>query len=144
MTTTPTRQRRVAAAAVVDDLRMPRRLLAARRTAPAHLAGLWELPGGKVEPGEAPAGAVHRELSEELGIAILLGERADGPLDGLWPLAPGWLMHLWWAEISEGDPHPLQDHDALRWVSREQVPTLTWLPSNAAITAYLAASMHGS
>ncbi|MGC1209023.1 MAG: (deoxy)nucleoside triphosphate pyrophosphohydrolase [Ornithinimicrobium sp.] len=144
MSDRPRLQRLVAAAALVDDLRMPRVLLAARRTAPVDLAGQWELPGGKVERGEDPEAAAHRELFEELGVKVVLGERALGPVDGAWPLRPGWLMHLWWARICEGEPAALQDHDALRWVSREQVPTLAWLPSNEAITAYLTASMHGS
>ena len=47
-----------------------RRVLAARRAFPSHLAGSWELPGGKVEPGEDPAATAVREIAEELGCGI--------------------------------------------------------------------------
>ncbi len=56
----------VVGAAVLRD----GRVLASRRTEPPRLAGLWEFPGGKVEPGEEPAPALARELLEELGIAV--------------------------------------------------------------------------
>ena len=46
------------------------RVLAARRAFPSHLAGLWEFPGGKVEPGEDPAATAVREIAEELGCGI--------------------------------------------------------------------------
>ena len=52
------------------------RVLVARRPHGAHLAGAWEFPGGKVEPGEAPAAAARRELREETGLT-------DGVLEAL-------------------------------------------------------------
>ena len=55
----------VAAAALVDS---DGRVLVAQRPAGKHLAGLWEFPGGKIEPGESPEAALVRELHEELGI----------------------------------------------------------------------------
>jgi 8-oxo-dGTP diphosphatase len=56
----------VVGAAIVRD----RRVLAARRSAPAALAGGWEFPGGKVEPGERPEQTLIRELHEEIGIDV--------------------------------------------------------------------------
>ena len=135
----------VAAAALVDDLERPRLLLAGRRTAPARLKGRWELPGGKVEPRELAEDAVCRELREELGVSIELGQAVWGPgteLAGTWPLGPGLVMRLWWARVSAGAVSPLADHDLLRWLTRAELETVRWLDSNAAITASLRARMH--
>src|SRR3954463_5194416 len=58
-------------AGVIQDARG--RILLARRTAGRDLAGLWEFPGGKREPGESPEAALMRELQEELGVDVDLG-----------------------------------------------------------------------
>lgn len=52
-------------------------VLLSRRKTDAHLAGMWEFPGGKVEPGEDPRAALVRELDEELGITTVVGEILD-------------------------------------------------------------------
>ncbi|MFI8825890.1 (deoxy)nucleoside triphosphate pyrophosphohydrolase [Streptomyces sp. NPDC053431] len=99
------------------------RLLAARRSAPVELAGRWELPGGKLEPGESPEEALVRELREELGIETEVGPRIPGE----WPLKPGYVLRVWAARLASGEPRPLEDHDELRWLARHELDSVDWL-----------------
>lgn len=135
----------VVAAAVVDDLSRPARLLAARRSAPAPHAGGWEFPGGKVEPDEDPVSALHREIREELGVEIRLGSQVPAGDGGDWPVTPPWRMRLWLAEIVAGEPAPLEDHDELRWLPPGEWMDVPWLPADvAAVRALEALVHHGS
>lgn len=112
------------------------RLLAARRSAPADLAGRWELPGGKVEPGERPEHALARELHEELGVTAEPVERVPGE----WPLKPGYILQVWTARLLTGTPEPLEDHDALRWLAPEEIWQVAWLDQDVpAVRAVLTA-----
>ena len=127
----------VAAVALVDDLARPTRLLAARRSGPPALAGGWEFPGGKVEPGESPADAAVREALEELGVAVVLGEPVG---DGSpWPLGERHEMWLWWAVVRAGQPEPapLADHDEVRWLTRRTLRQVPWLANDLDVVAHV-------
>lgn len=131
----------VAAVALVDDVDRPTRVLSARRTRPAALAGGWEFPGGKVEPGETSRQAAVRETLEELGVRVRLGERV-GP--AAWPLPGGAVMDLWWASALPGEPapRPLQDHDRVRWLSRPTLLDVDWLAADLPVVEHLAGLLH--
>jgi 8-oxo-dGTP diphosphatase len=114
---------RVVGAALVRD----RRVLAARRAQPPRLAGGWEFPGGKVEPGESDVDALARELREELGVGVEvgaeLGNVAEGPIR----------LTLYAVKLIDAQPRPLQDHDELRWLSADDLESVSWLPIDAAL-----------
>lgn len=118
-------------------------MLAARRTAPEQYAGMWEFPGGKVEAGESCEEGLHRELREELGVEVQLGAEISGPGVQGWPLNDRAAMRVWLAEIIEGTPAPLEDHDELRWVALDpqELTALAWIPADLPIvTAMLDAA----
>ncbi|GGR16989.1 (deoxy)nucleoside triphosphate pyrophosphohydrolase [Streptomyces netropsis] len=120
------------------------RLLAARRSAPPELAGRWELPGGKLEPGESARQALVRELREELGVEVEPLARIDGE----WPLKPPYVLHVWTARLLAGEVRPLQDHDELRWLTPDRVDEVDWLeadrPAVAAAARLLSAGVTDS
>ena len=135
--------REVVGAALVDDLAHPTVLLAARRTEPAALAGGWEFPGGKVDPGETHEEALHREVREELGVEVELGEKVPGPLPGgRWPLGESFAMTVWLARVTAGEPAPIEDHDQLRWLGHDELHDIPWLPADLPIVEAIAPLLH--
>jgi 8-oxo-dGTP diphosphatase len=143
MAESPSPPRAVVGAALVDDLGRPTVLLAARRTEPPALAGGWELPGGKVDPGESTVEALHRELREELGVEVELGDVLPGPLpDGRWPLGQQFAMTVHWARVTSGEAAPIEDHDAVRWLTSTELYAVPWLPADLPIVDLIAASLY--
>lgn len=130
----------IVGAAIVDDLAAPSRILVGRRSAPEALAGMWEFPGGKVEPGEEALAALHRELLEELGITVRAGAELAAPELPAWPLAGTAVMRVWFVQIESGVPTALEDHDELRWLDLadpEPLRALPWIPADGPIVAEL-------
>lgn len=120
----------VVGAAIVHD----RRVLAARRATPP--VGGWELPGGKVEPGEGPADALAREIAEELGCRIVVRDWLDGEV----PVRSGLCLRVAWAELVEGEPVP-REHDAVRWLRADQLGAVDWLPADRPFVEQLRARL---
>jgi 8-oxo-dGTP diphosphatase len=112
------------------------RLLAAQRAEPPHMAGGWELPGGKVDPGESDEDAVVRECHEELAVKIRVLRRVGGD----WRLSERALLRVWTAEIVEGEPRALE-HLALRWLTRDDLYDVAWLPGDRPVIAELEADL---
>ena len=121
----------IVATAIIRD----GQVLAARRTRPSAVAGRWELPGGRVEGGEAEAAAVVRECREELDARVLPAGRLGTDL----PIDAGVLrVHV--ARLAPGSPEPRAlEHGALRWLGVAQLDTVDWIDADRAVLADLAA-----
>ena len=87
----------------------------------------WEFPGGKMEPGESPEEALKREIWEELETRIEVEQLVttveyDYPRFHL-------TMHCFWCHVESGSL-TLKEHEAARWLSRENLDTVNWLPAD--------------
>jgi 8-oxo-dGTP diphosphatase len=119
----------VGAAILVDG-----RVLGCERAEPPEVAGRWEFPGGKVEPGEADVAALVRECEEELDVVIAVGDRVGADV----PLAHGRaVLRVWLAKLVHGEPRALE-HRSLRWFTASELDSVPWLPADAPIVAELA------
>ncbi|MER7168454.1 (deoxy)nucleoside triphosphate pyrophosphohydrolase [Micromonospora sp. NPDC000207] len=110
------------------------RVLACARTAPPEVAGLWEFPGGKVEPGESETAALVRECAEELAVRIEVGDRVGGDS----PMAHGRsVLKVYVARLLYGDEPKALEHSALRWLTAAELDTVTWLPADVPVVEAL-------
>ncbi|MFO0293604.1 MAG: 8-oxo-dGTP diphosphatase MutT [Rhodospirillales bacterium] len=129
----PVRSVLVAAAALIDD---GGRVLLAQRPPGKSMAGLWEFPGGKVDPGETPEAALARELAEELGIDITTACLAPFAFAShRYPefhlLMPLFLCRRW-----RGTPTP-REGQALAWVRPLRMNEYPMPPADIPLVAML-------
>lgn len=97
--------------------------------------GLWEFPGGKIEPGEAPQEALVREIKEELDVDISIGELID-TIEYDYP-SFHLSMDCFWCEIVNGDI-VLLEAEAAKWLGKEQLYDVQWLPADITLIEKIA------
>jgi len=98
----------------------------------------WEFPGGKIEPGETQQEALIREIKEELKITINVGDLID-TIEYDYPefhLS----MDCFLCEISDGKP-VLTEHEAARWLTKEELYSVDWLPADVTVIDQIAKLM---
>jgi 8-oxo-dGTP diphosphatase len=123
----------VVACALVDA---DRRVLIAQRPQDKAMAGLWEFPGGKVEPGETPEAALIRELHEELGVQTQTAclapvSFASHSYENFHLLMPLYVCRKW-----QGTPEP-REHLALKWVRPQALRDYPMPPADEPLIAAL-------
>ncbi|ACZ32080.1 NUDIX hydrolase [Xylanimonas cellulosilytica DSM 15894] len=102
-------------------------ILCAQRGPQGSLAGMWEFPGGKIEPGESPREALKREINEELRCVVEVGERVETTSHeydfGVVTLTTHY------CELVSGTP-TLTEHSDVRWLPPAELDTLRWAPAD--------------
>ena len=135
------KQIEVVAAIIHDD---EGRIFATQRGYGDYKDG-WEFPGGKMEPGESPEEALRREIWEELETRIVV-ERLVQTVEYDYPnLANGRAafhlkMHCFWCHIESG-ALVLKEHEAARWLSKDLLDSVDWLPADLIVVKDLIAYM---
>jgi 8-oxo-dGTP diphosphatase len=127
---------RVVAAVITDN---EGRVLACRRAPHKSLAGMWEFPGGKVEPGESDEEALVREIYEELSVDIRVGELAGTSIEKAGELAIELVAYF--VKLVAGTVVSSSDHDQLQWVSLDALDSVDWAPADIPLLANIATAL---
>jgi 8-oxo-dGTP diphosphatase len=102
-------------------------VLCARRGMGGALGGLWEFPGGKIEPDESARDALLREITEELECEVAIGDEVTTTTH---PYDFGdVVLTTFWCELSVGEPN-LTEHSEVRWLPPADLDSLDWAPAD--------------
>ena len=115
---------RVVAAVICDSLQAKSRIFATAKGY-GEFKGMWEFPGGKIEPGETSQQALVREIREELATEVKVGELIE-TIEYDYPdfhLS----MDCFWCEVISGDLVLLEAQEG-RWLTRDELDSVEWLP----------------
>jgi 8-oxo-dGTP diphosphatase len=107
-------------------------LLLARRPADKHLPLKWEFPGGKVEPGEAPAAAIVREIREELGCDVTITRALPRFLHDYGAVVIEMIPYVCTLAAGSPEPHP-HEHVALAWAAPGELPGYDLAPADVPV-----------
>lgn len=118
---------RVVAAVIKSTNEQNEPIIFATQRGYGEMKGGWEFPGGKIEAGETPQQALKREIKEELETDISVGEIID-TIEYDYPTFH-LSMDCFWCEIVSGDL-VLKEHEAAKWLTREQLNDVNWLPAD--------------
>ena len=129
----------VVAAIICDDMKNPKKIYTTQRGY-GDLAGGWEFPGGKIEEDETPEVALEREIMEELDTEISVGELID-TVEYDYPTFH-LSMDCFWCEIVKGDL-VLKEHEAARWLAKEQLGDVEWLPADIDLVRRIGGKTNG-
>ena len=125
----------VVAAVIVDG---EDRILATQRGYGDMKDG-WEFPGGKMEAGETPEQALRREIAEELAVDIEVGDLL-GTVEWDYPKFH-LTMHCYWCRVMDGKQLSLLEHEASRWLTRNQLWSVEWLPADCEVVRLIEKGM---
>jgi 8-oxo-dGTP diphosphatase len=106
------------------------KILIARRSSHKHMGGMWELPGGKIEEQETPELCLQRELREELGIEVEVGEFFMDNQHNYGDKVV--LLKAFFCELINGTPM-LHDHDEIKWIEKEDFTDYQFAPADIPI-----------
>ena len=125
---------------VAAIIRQGDRIFAAQRGYGKSKDG-WEFPGGKIEPGETPEHALVREIREELGAEVTVGDKLT---QVEWDYPDFHLsMGCYWCSLASG-ALTLREHEAARWLALDELDAVDWLPADRAVAAAVKAYRKGT